>query len=358
VAADPQPAASGPCCWLVFVAVAVGVFGAPAEALAHGTAPVTALDFEARITSVGGAAGSIEARVIDGDRKLELRVKGSQTVVVLGYAGEPFLRFAGDGVAVNQRSLTAVTNKLVKRGSLPALDSHAVPAWFVKTSRHSFAWHDHRLGPKPGHRYGEGDVAGWAIPVVVDGTPERIIGRLWHAQGPPLWPWLVLLGVTLSGAAALLTTRSRRVLEGTAIGGAALTGASALLLSIAGSLAPGRPATAAWANIGIACFGAGLGFALFAFAPQARVAVAGIVALFAWFVALGYLGVLVHGYVIALLPAAVVRAATAAGVSAGLLALTSVAVFFLVVDTRRPLLATSSHAAPQRRRAPKRRARR
>jgi hypothetical protein len=144
---------------VIGVAVALGALAAPTAALAHGTAPVTALDFEARITSVGGPVGSIEAQVIDGDRKLSLQVKGSNTVVVLGCAGEPFLRFARDGVAVNERSPTAVTNKLVKPGS-PALDAHAAPVWSLKTSRHSFTWYDHRLGPKPGHRYGEGDAGG------------------------------------------------------------------------------------------------------------------------------------------------------------------------------------------------------
>jgi hypothetical protein len=46
----------------------------------------------------------------------------------------------------------------------------------------------------------------------------------------------------------------------------------------------------------------------------------------------------VHGYVISRFPAAVVRADTAAGVSVGLLALTSVVVFFFAVDSRRPVL--------------------
>jgi hypothetical protein len=320
------------------IAVALGTLGAPGEALAHGTAPVTALDFEARITSVGGAGGSIEARVIDGDRKLDLHVNGSHRVVVLGYAGEPFLRFSATGVAVNERSVTAVADKLVKPVSASALDADAVPLWSTKTSRHSFTWHDHRLGPRPGQRYAVGNVAAWTIPIVVDGRSEQIAGRLWHAHGPPLWPWLLLLGLTLAGVATLALTRSRRMLMGTAIGGAALAAAAALLLSIAVSLAPGLSAGAARANVGIACFNAVIGIVVLAFARQPRVAfaVAGLVALFAEFVALGYLGTLVHGYVIAVLPAGVVRAATATGVCAGLLALVAVVVFFFAVDSRRP----------------------
>ena len=101
--------------------------------------------------------------MVDGDRKLDLHVNGSHRVVVLGYAGEPFLRLTGAGVAVKERSVTAVADKLVKPGSFPALDANAVPLWSTKTSRHSFTWHDHRLGPRPGRRYGVGNVAAWTI---------------------------------------------------------------------------------------------------------------------------------------------------------------------------------------------------
>lgn len=333
----PIPEPSGRWHAVVFVVVIVVALAAPAAARAHSGAPVTSLDFDARVTSVGKDDGSLRAWVIDGDRKLDLRVTGSHTVVVLGYADEPFLRFTRDGVAVNQRSLTAITNKLTKRGSLPALDPPALPSWSMKTSRHSFVWHDHRLGPTPGRRYGEGDVAAWAIPIVVDGKREQVSGRLWHARGPPIWPWLLLLALTLAVAAGLTRTRRSRLIESVSIGGAALAGAAALLLSISVGLAPGKPSMAAWGSVGIACFNATVGITVLAFARQARVAVAGLVALFAELIALSFLGTLVHGYVIASLPVDVIRVATAAAVCSGFVAIVSVIVFFFALDAGRTL---------------------
>ena len=66
--------------------------------------------------------------MIDGNRKLELTVRPPHTVVVEGYGGEPFLRFDGAGVSVNERSLTAVTNKLTQKGATPALGQGGDPA--------------------------------------------------------------------------------------------------------------------------------------------------------------------------------------------------------------------------------------
>ena len=102
--------------------------------------------------------------MLDGDRKLELRVARSHTVVVLGYAGEPYLRFSPQGVAVNERSPTALANKLTASGATPALDPGATPSWSLLAVTERYAWHDHRLGPKPGHAYGRGAVAALGDP--------------------------------------------------------------------------------------------------------------------------------------------------------------------------------------------------
>ena len=100
-----------------------------APALAHGTAHVNALDFEARITPSGYVRGIVQARVVDGDRRLDLRVARGHVVVVLGDMGEPLLRFTPNGVAVNEHSPTAIANALAKPGSSPQLDPRARPSW-------------------------------------------------------------------------------------------------------------------------------------------------------------------------------------------------------------------------------------
>jgi len=305
----------------------------PASAQAHGTAVVNALDFEARVASVGRDPAVMRATVIDGDRKLEVRVSGYHTVVVLGYAREPFLRFTAVGVAVNDYSPTAAADKLARTGSAPALTPTAPSHWSVISVSDRFAWHDHRLGPVPGRRYGTGAVASWAIPVVVDGRQDRITGKLWHAQGPALWQWLVLFGLALLAAVALPRLGRQRAERG-AIVCAALAGAAAELLSIGLSFGPGVSASTAWESAPTAAAVVVVALILFVRIPQARQAVAGLVGLVAVFVGVGDAGVLVHGYVISGLPAAVIRAAAATAVCAGLIAAVSVAVGHLAESSK------------------------
>jgi hypothetical protein len=318
-------------------ATAVAALVLPATAQAHGVAAVNALDFEARVTSVGRDAGSIGATVIDGDRKLELRVTGSHTVVVLGYAGEPFLRFSALGVAVNDRSPTAIANTLARRGSAPALDSRAPASWSTLAVTERYAWHDHRLGPTPGRTYGQGAVATWAIPIVVDGRPDRIAGQLWHAQGPLLWPWLALLGLTLA-TAAVLTRQRRGRAERAAIVCACIAGSAAEVLSLGLSFGPGVPSSRAWVDVPTSVAIATVAITLFARFPESRNAVPGLVGLVATLVGLGDASVLVHGYVISSLPAAVIRAAAATAVCAGLIAAVSVAARLLTADPVPPAI--------------------
>jgi hypothetical protein len=296
----------------------------PTHAWAHATAPVNALDYEARITSVGGAALGIRARVIDGDRKLDLRVPEPHTVVVLGDAGEPFLRFSPHGVDVNDRSPTAIINKLARRGSLPALDPYAAPMWRSVARRPTFRWHDHRLGPTPGRSYGEGAVDRWSIPVVVDGRPDGIVGRLWHARRPPLWPWLCALAASIGLAVLVAVWKGARWLSLAAVVAAALACAARGVLGVGLSFAPGSAALSAWLSVVVAC----LPIVVLAGLAVVRRGVyvlgaAALAATYAALVGLDNTSVLLHGYVISSLPATVTRVAAATAVCAGIVGATA-----------------------------------
>ena len=316
-------------------ATALAALCLPASAQAHATSLVTSLDFVARVVSTGREPSVVRARIDDGDRKLELQVEGSHTVIVLGYAGEPFLRFSSAGVDVNDRSPTAVADKLARGGSAPALAPGAAAHWSRLTAGHRFAWHDHRLGPVPGRSYGDGAVATWSIPLVVDGKPDRITGRLWHGQGPPLEIWLALFGLALAAAAILSRQRSDRAVR-TALVCAGIAGVAAEVLSVGLSFGPGVPASTAWESVPASIAVATTAVAVFVRLPQARRALAGLVGLVAALVGLGDAGVLVHGYVISSLPAAVIRAAAATAVSAGLVAAVSIAVRHLAGSSAPP----------------------
>ncbi len=308
---------------------------------------VTSLDFVARVVSTGRDPSVVRVRIDDGDRKLELRVAPSHTVVVLGYAGEPFLRFSPAGVEVNVRSPTALADTLVRGGSAPALTPRAAAQWSLRTTGDRIAWHDHRLGPVPGRSYGNGAVATWTIPLVVDGRPDRITGRLWHAHGPSLWIWLALFGLALAAAAELTRQQpgpARRI----ALVCAGAAGAAAGVLSVGLSFGPGVPSSAAWESVPATIVVAALAVAAFVRLPQVRGALAGLVGLVGALVGLGEAGVLVHGYVISSLPAVVMRVSAATAVAAGLVAAVTVAARHVAGSSAPPRRAGSARLSVPR----------
>lgn len=334
------------------VVVSCAALGAPQAAKAHGTTRVTALDYQARITHVGGAP-FVRARVIDGDRKLELTVDEGHTVVVVGDAGEPFLRFSSAGVAVNRRAPTALINRLVRRGSVPALDPHAAAAWVTVTRGRRYAWHDHRLAPRPAV-VADGDVAAWSIPLVVDGRGATVGGRLWHDSGPALWPWLGLLGAGLVAAGIVATRRERRFLSLTAVAAGAVSSAVALLVQLALVLAPGT-STSAWVGFAVSWavpIGAGFGLVYLRDAPYVSTA-PGLAAMYAAFVGLGSAGVLVHGFVVSSWPAWLVRTSVVVAVAAGLVGTAAAAADVMRADAegRRPSARRPSRIEPRRARS-------
>jgi hypothetical protein len=86
----------GACALLVALATVATV---PATAQAHGPVAPVASSYLAKI---GRAPAGLDARVVDGDQRMWLRVPSSETVVVVDYRGAPYLRFSAAGVEVNQ----------------------------------------------------------------------------------------------------------------------------------------------------------------------------------------------------------------------------------------------------------------
>ena len=126
---------------------------------------------------------------------------------------------------------------------------------------------------------------------------------------------------------------------------------------VALGFAPGKPPSSAWANTVLSALVAALAVAALALAPQARQAVAGVVARSPPG-GLSHANVLVHGYVIAVLPAAVVRAATVTSVCVGLIAVAAGLVFFFGLDSGRTPARRSAAASTREAMAvPRRKAR-
>lgn len=183
---------------VVAACLAAGAFAGVAEA--HGPIAPIATSYLAK---VGQLPAGVEAKVIDGDQRLWLRVSPSETVVVLDYRGAPYVRFSRSGVAVNQNSAMYYFNQTPAEVPPANLGPATPPNWSSAGAGHEYSWHDGRLHAlatvaiTPGAAY----VGRWSIPLRVNGRRSAIAGGLWHAADPSLvwfWPIIVLILCTLA----------------------------------------------------------------------------------------------------------------------------------------------------------------
>jgi hypothetical protein len=170
----------------------VAVLLAPAAGLSH---PKTYIPkgYVSNISAVVPNVLGLSANVLGGDERLRLSNYSGKTVVVLGYQGEPYLRFAKSGVYVNELSPGAYLNRSRKpKGLKPGLaDSEAVPRWRRVAVGASYEWYDHRIHwiksrPPIGVRRHPDRIQRiftWRVPGRAGGRPFAITGLLGYA--PP-----------------------------------------------------------------------------------------------------------------------------------------------------------------------------
>ena len=185
----------------------------PAMASAHvGRGPVVAVSDQAKITGIEPLHAPFEARVVDGDQAVWVRLGSGHELIVLGVIGEPFLRIGGSGVFVNTLSPTAQIDKVGGSSVKPSFEQHVAPHWMKVGSGSSYRWHDHRLhalallgGAGLARRLGS-----WTIPLRLDGGAAAIRGGLWYRPAPDVWLWLLIPLMSVVGAVVVL--RSGNVL--------------------------------------------------------------------------------------------------------------------------------------------------
>jgi hypothetical protein len=187
----------------------------PSVALAHEGNPNYRSEVRSSVPGVG-------ARVADFDDRLELDVTPGREVIVLGYEGEPYVRFQADGaVEVNRRSPAGYLNEdRFAAVEVPSqADPEAPPEWEPVAPRDPYSWHDHRihymsrdLPPQVDDESVETKVFDWRVPVLIDGRRDAITGTLtWVPdEGGPSIAVAVGLGAAVLASLAFAVWRIRR----------------------------------------------------------------------------------------------------------------------------------------------------
>ena len=176
----------------------------------------------------------VNATVLGGDDRLRISNYSGKTIVVLGYEGEPYLRFDGQGVWTNTRSPAAHLNRFRRPRPLEpgVADASAPPRWRKVASGVTYEWHDHRIHwiaaePPEGVREHPDRIQRifkWRVPGRANGARFAVEGFLGYAPdrrqatenegGTPAW-LLVLLGVAgvamlVAGVVGMGARRTRR----------------------------------------------------------------------------------------------------------------------------------------------------
>jgi hypothetical protein len=293
----------------------------PSLAKAHGVSTPNASSY---IAKVGRAPRGVDAKVVDGDLRLWMRVSPWQRLEVLDYSGAPYLRFTGGGVEVNRNAAIYYLNLTPVEVPPAGSTAKTAPHWQKVSDAHQYSWHDGRLAAlaatvlAPGTRY----VGRWSIAVRVNGHLSSISGGVWHAPDPPIawfWPVIVIF------ACVLAAYRLRRPKLDLSLARAlAVTVLAGILVGTLGRQLEGRPSITAW-QVALLVVILALVIAALAWTLWGR---PGCFFLFVVCIAslwedFELIPTLTHGYVLMAMPAFLIRAAAVLclGAGAGLLLL-------------------------------------
>lgn len=190
-------------------------------------------DYLSEVAEIDPEVAGISIEIVGGDSFVVLTVEPGVTVDVVGYSGEPYLRFLPDGT-VEENLLSPSKYQNEDRYGAVAIpddaDASAAPEWVVVADDGSYAWHDHRThwmasikppGKGPGDQVAEG-----VVPLFVDGVEVDVtVASVW--QQPPSAAPLVL-GLVVGFLAAAGALRKRGTITNTVIivaaAGATVTG--------------------------------------------------------------------------------------------------------------------------------------
>lgn len=164
---------------------------APGAEAHFGTAQ---LGYRSTIESVKPRVRGTEFKVLYGDDQIWLKNQSGETIVIDGYGGEPYLRFAPGGIFVNVNSPAGYLNQdRYGKSEVPKSASEkATPNWQKLAGGDVWAWHDHRIhymsptlppviaaAPRESHH-----VFDWKVPATANGKRFFIEGSLDYKPPP------------------------------------------------------------------------------------------------------------------------------------------------------------------------------
>ena len=175
---------------LVLAVLAAALF-APGAVAHYGTGK---LGYRSTIKKVEPRMPGLRFKILYGDDQVWLDNRSGKTVVVKGYSGEPYLRFAPAGIFVNVRSPSGYLNQdRYARVQVPkSANAKADPKWEKLAGGDVWAWHDHRIhymnpipppqiksAPRKPHH-----VFDWKMPATENGKKFFIAGSLDYKPPP------------------------------------------------------------------------------------------------------------------------------------------------------------------------------
>jgi hypothetical protein len=184
---------------------------APAAEAHYNTAR---LGYRSRILAITPHIPGVKAKVLYGDDQVLLTDGSGKTIVVLGYSGEPYLRFQNNEIFVNNNSPSLYLNA-DRYGKAPIpknATATARPKWVRLISGDVWAWHDHRIhwmSPIPPKQISDAPrkkhhLYDWKVTATANGKPFFIKGSLDYVP-PPQKKFPVNLAIALGALVALGT---------------------------------------------------------------------------------------------------------------------------------------------------------
>ena len=160
--------------------------------------------YRSAITAIEPPTPGLVLTVTKAGESLTLTNHTGKTIVVIGYAGEDYLRITSTGVDENIASLSSSLNGSLIIEGLPQKQeqpNQQGTKWRHVSDQPAFTWHDHRIhwmalqrpaavAADPHHAH---KVFDWKIPLTVNGAPVTVNGELDWKGIPGLSTFVIVL---------------------------------------------------------------------------------------------------------------------------------------------------------------------